>query len=214
MPTDPKWRVIARKSGQPIALVIATYNFLMVNAAANATERGRTHGWNNEDVAAALDVSEQDIAAILDAMQGKVMEGDRLSGWEKRQPKREDSSAERAKRWRNERNRTQPNAQERPDIDADAEIEADKKEELTASAAFAFHGSVIRLKKPQYEKWVLAYHKLDLPAELQSRDDWLSREADEATRKKWFISTSNYLRQRQMQAKANGAKYDDWEQPC
>lgn len=115
-PTDPKWRVIAKKSGQSIPAVIAVWNFLMVNASENATERGRTHNWNNEDVAAALDLEDTDIQSILDAMQGKVLEGDKLSGWEKRQPKREDSSAERSKEWR-ERNRTQRDATERPETE-------------------------------------------------------------------------------------------------
>ena len=127
MPTDPKWRVIAKRSGQPIATVMAVFTFVMVNASANATERGRTHNLFSDDIAAALDIETADVDAILDAMQGKVLEGEYLTGWEKRQPKREDSSAERAKRWR-ERNRTQPNATERPDKDTDKDT--DTEEEL------------------------------------------------------------------------------------
>jgi len=122
MPTDPKWRVIARKSGQRVGDVIAVFNFLMVSASANADERGRTDCFDCEDVAAALDLEETDVQAIVQAMRGKVMDDDgKLTGWEKRQPKREDSSAERAKAWRNERKRTQANAPERPDTDSDAE---------------------------------------------------------------------------------------------
>lgn len=120
MPTDPKWRVIARKSGQRVGDVIAVFNFLMVSASANASERGRTDCFDCEDVAAALDLEESDVSAILTAMLGKVIDNDgRLTGWEKRQPKREDSSAERAKQWREERKRTQANATERPDTDAE-----------------------------------------------------------------------------------------------
>ena len=36
MPTDPKWRTIARKSGQPLPCVIALFNLIMVNASGNA----------------------------------------------------------------------------------------------------------------------------------------------------------------------------------
>lgn len=127
MPTDPKWRVIARKSGQRVGDVISVFSFLMVSASANATERGRTQGVVCEDIAAALDLSEDDVSSILKAMTGKVMDTEGyLTGWEKRQPKREDSSAERAKKWRDERKRTQANASERPDIDADAEIDIKK----------------------------------------------------------------------------------------
>jgi hypothetical protein len=114
MPTDPKWRVIAKKSGRPLSEVLSVFMLLMTNASANATERGRTQRWSHEDAAAALDMQTEDVKAIYDAMQGKVLDGEQLTGWEKRQPKREDSSAERAKAWR-ERNRTQPNAEERPD---------------------------------------------------------------------------------------------------
>lgn len=114
MPTDPKWRVIAARSGEPIPSVISVYIFLLTNASANADERGRTRNWDNDDVAAALGIGHDSVEAIVSAMQGKVLDGNDLTGWEKRQPKREDGSAERAKNWR-ERKRTQANASERPD---------------------------------------------------------------------------------------------------
>ena len=120
MPTDPKWRTIARKSGQSVSEVIAVFNFMMVNASANANERGRTHNLFAEDIAAALDVEQGAIEAIFAAMEGKVLADGFLLGWEKRQPKREDNSASRAKQWRQERKRTQTNANERPDIDAES----------------------------------------------------------------------------------------------
>lgn len=129
MPTDPKWRVIARKSGQPIPTVMAVFNFLLVNASANAIERGCTRNIVSEDIAACLDISASDVDLVLEAMQGKVLEGNKLQGWDKRQPKREDEAAERAKKWR-ERKRTQTNASdgdanapERPDADTDADAE-------------------------------------------------------------------------------------------
>lgn len=128
MPTDPKWRVIARRSGRSVSEVIAVFNFVMVNASANATKRGRTHNLFADDIAAALDLEESEVQAILDAMQGKVMDKNALSGWETRQPKREDDSASRAKAWREaqktERNQTQANATKRPD----AETDIDKRE--------------------------------------------------------------------------------------
>jgi len=134
MPTDPKWRVIAKRSGQPIATVMAVFTFVLVNASANASERGRTHNLFADDIAAALDVETGDVEAILDAMQGKVLDGDVLTGWEKRQPKREDGAAERAKQWR-ERKRTQANAAERPDKDTDTDTDTEiEREERTDDA--------------------------------------------------------------------------------
>lgn len=122
MPTDPKWRVIAKRSGRPIAEVIAVFTIMMANAGANADERGVLENWSDEDVAAALDTEPEFVAAIREAMQGKTLEGEKLTGWEKRQPKREDGSAERAKQWR-ERKRTQENAEKRPDTDSDTDTE-------------------------------------------------------------------------------------------
>ena len=75
MPTDPKWRTIARKSGQPLPCVIALFNLIMVNASANADERGTLRNWDSEDAAAALDMEPDDVSAIITAMQGKVLMG-------------------------------------------------------------------------------------------------------------------------------------------
>lgn len=90
MPNDPKWRTIARHSKQPISLVQATYIHLLVDASRNVT-RGHADV-TAEDLASALDCDEEQIQAILDAMQGRVLDGMEVSGWEKRQPKREDGA--------------------------------------------------------------------------------------------------------------------------
>lgn len=131
MPNDPKWRTVAKVSGRSISEVIAVYVHMMTNAT-NANERGRTQGWCDEDVANALDLETENVSSIREAMQGRVLDGDCLSGWSRRQPTREDGAAERAKAWRNkqkneseelenasERKRTQANAKERPDTDTD-----------------------------------------------------------------------------------------------
>lgn len=127
MPTDPKWRVIARKAGQRIGDVMAVFNFVLVNASANGAERGRVNNLSNEDVAAALDLDEKDVKAILEAMEGRVIAGDRLTAWEARNPKREDDAAQRTRDYR-ERKRTQRDAPvtqgDAPDIDIEVDIEA------------------------------------------------------------------------------------------
>lgn len=138
MPNDPKWRTVARVSGQPVSLVIAVFLNVLANAS-NAYERGRTQGLCSEDIASSLDVDTDQVDSVLSAMQGRVMDGCVVTGWSKRQPSREDGSAERAKAWRNkkkisenpkesgaERNRTQPNAEERPDTDTDTDTERAK----------------------------------------------------------------------------------------
>lgn len=137
MPTDPKWRVIARKAGRPISEVIAVFVHMMTNAGANASERGELENWSDEDIAASLDLETDAVEAIRSAMQGKTLDGVKLTGWEKRQPKREDGSAERAKAWR-ERKRTQPNAEERPDTDSDTDAEYNPHSPLAGGSVIAF----------------------------------------------------------------------------
>jgi hypothetical protein len=135
MPNDPKWRTIARVSSQPLTAVISVYVHMLV-CASKSSERGQLQGWSDEDIASALDLETEQVAAIHQAMQGRVMDGDMISGWENRQPVREDGSAERAKAWREakkrgpeppepppERARTQANASERQDKDKDLDTE-------------------------------------------------------------------------------------------
>ncbi|WP_265448303.1 DnaT-like ssDNA-binding domain-containing protein [Enterobacter hormaechei] len=111
MPNDPKWRTIARISGQPIALVQAVYVHLLVSGSQNVT-RGHVDV-TNEDLASHFDVTECDIDAVINAMQGRVLDGEYLTGWERRQPKKEDrgndetgaKSATQRKREQRERQR-------------------------------------------------------------------------------------------------------------
>lgn len=99
--TDPKWRVVSRRSGQPLHVVLAVWAAVLENAN-QAEHRGTLESFDPEDVGAALDLEGSQVQAVLDAMQGKVLDGESLSGWEGRQPKREreDSSTERVRRFR------------------------------------------------------------------------------------------------------------------
>lgn len=99
MATDPKWRVVAKRSGRPLSEVIAVFVFMMINAGVSE-DRGVLTGWDDEDVAAALDLDGSTVASIRESMQGKTLDGDHLTGWEKRQPRREDPSADRVKAFR------------------------------------------------------------------------------------------------------------------
>lgn len=200
MPTDPKWRVVARKSGQPLACVIAVFNLLMVSASQNADARGTLQGWDSEDAAAALDMEPADVAAIVSAMQGKVLDGERLTGWDKRQPKREDGTAgERKAAWK-AREDAKKNASERDGTHRNApETETETETEKKKKGGYAFSGSVVRLTKADFDRWQRAFPDLDLGAHLQMRDDWLVGQAESA-RAKWFNSTSSWLANRQQEA--------------
>lgn len=147
MPTDPKWRTIARASKQRIGDVMAVYVHMLV-AASNATVRGRTQSFSCEDVASALDIETEHVAAIVDAMQGRVLDGDLVRGWEKRQVAREDGGAERVKAWRDAK-KAETNApvhdhaqtvrNRTPDTDKTREEE--KEQKTTAAIASAVSAS-------------------------------------------------------------------------
>lgn len=113
--TDPKWRAIARRSGQRLTDVLSVWA-IVLETASQADERGTLDNLDPEDVAAALDLDTEQAEAILDAMQGKVLDGNRLTGWDKRNPKREDSSAERVRRYR-ERRRVENRSETSPPAD-------------------------------------------------------------------------------------------------
>lgn len=91
MPNDPKWRTIARKSGQRIGDIIGVYTHLMVIASSNK-DRGSLGDFEQEDIASALNMEVEEVDAILKSMEGRVISAGRLSGWESRQPKREDGA--------------------------------------------------------------------------------------------------------------------------
>jgi hypothetical protein len=166
MPNDPKWRTIARLSGQPVALVQATYLHLLVSASQNVT-RGHANV-THEDLASALDVTERDISLILDAMQGRVLEGSCLSGWEKRQVKRDDSgnpatgamSAAERKRAQRERQRLAKEKEEchgeSHDVTTDKDKDKDKDlKDKTPHNAHVREGDFLPDDQPfpMFEDW-------------------------------------------------------------
>lgn len=136
MPTDPKWRVIARKSGQRVGDVIAVAMFLLTNGSANANERGRTQANAanfHDDIAAAIDLDAEHVSAIVAAMRDRFIDkSGKIIAWEKRNPIKDDGASERGKRWR-ERKRTQTNGANA--LESESESESEKKEEPSSAPA-------------------------------------------------------------------------------
>lgn len=119
--TDPKWRLVAVESGQPVAVVLAVWAMMLERAGRDGEGRGTITGWNDRVAGAAIDVKGDAVGAVRAAMQGLTLDGDRLTGWESRQPRREreDHSTDRVRRFRErkreERRETPCNAGERPE---------------------------------------------------------------------------------------------------
>lgn len=95
---DPKWRLVSNESGQPVGNVLAVWMSMLINASGSST-RGTLEDWQDRYVAAHLGYPTDAVRAIREAMQGVVLDGDRLSGWDKRQMA-SDTSAERMRRMR------------------------------------------------------------------------------------------------------------------
>lgn len=130
---DPKWRIIAVKAGVAIPIVLAVWAMILEHASAGE-ERGLVDGWCHEDEAAALDIDTDQVKAVWDAMQGKVLDGTQVISWAKRQPKREreDCSTPRTQKHRNgvPDERTPGNAKKRQGTPRLEERRGEKKREL------------------------------------------------------------------------------------
>jgi len=125
-PTDPKWLGIAKRAGVAPGIAVAVAWALM-DRASQAADRGSIEGYDAEGLAYFYGCEPENVEAIVAAMEDKGMIANgRFSSWEKRQPKREDGAAERAREWR-ERKRTQANASATPDTETDTDPSEDAR---------------------------------------------------------------------------------------
>jgi hypothetical protein len=102
-PTDTKWLAVAQRAGVAPILVMGTA-WALFDYASQHEERGCVEGFDAEGFAALSGTTESEIVAVIDAMTAKgIITGGRLTAWEKRQPKREDDSTDRTRRYRERR---------------------------------------------------------------------------------------------------------------
>ena len=110
-PTDPKWLAVGKRAkvAPGVASAIA---WALMDCASQAEQRGSIEKFSSEIYSSFSGFRVAIIDRVLAAMRdiGMIV-GHRLTAWERRQPKREDGSAERAREWR-ERSRTHANARE------------------------------------------------------------------------------------------------------
>jgi hypothetical protein len=121
MVTDPKWRTVAKRAGQPVHKVVCIW-VAMLTYASKAKVRGTLEGWDHEDIAVAFDMEVEEVASIYQAMQGKTLDGNRLTGWDERQPKRERDDETATERKRRQRDREK---------DGVTEVEGDASRHVT-----------------------------------------------------------------------------------
>jgi hypothetical protein len=124
--SDPKFRLLAKLADARLTEVLAVWQ-AMLEHASQSSRRGSLEGWRDDVTAVCLDMDANAIERIRTQANhvGLIANADDgiefLASWDKRQPKREDGSAERAKAWReqkkndanaNERKRTQKNTEQ------------------------------------------------------------------------------------------------------
>ena len=128
-PTDHKWAVIAARSGVKVG-VVSAIAWALFDYASQHKIRGTVDGFDTEVYAVYSGFAESEIIAVIQAMtdKGIIIDG-KLANWEKRQPKREDDSAERVRQFRAmKRSVTQGNAPETEE-DTETDSEEDKEKE-------------------------------------------------------------------------------------
>lgn len=225
MPNDPKWRTIARVSGQPIALVQAMYVHLLVDASRNVT-RGHVTV-TKEDIASALDVTDEQVEAVFSAMQSRVLDGDKLTGWEGRQPKREDAgnpetgakSAAERKRAQRERERNAQtgivgNDMSQGVTECHDRLDTDKSKDIhthTAQTKFSLHDAW----EPDPKTFTAVLFRNGMAGQtfhadqlLEFRSYWISRPDDLKTQAQWEHALAQQLKRQARTQQAQGLSHE------
>ncbi len=122
--TDPKFQLVARKSKQALASVIAVWAFVLEQASASE-DRGTFGTIDCEAIDCLLGLEDGATATILAAMGERgLLDDGTVSAWEKRQPKRErtdNTSTERSRAHRDRQRQSQQDGEKQrhatPEID-------------------------------------------------------------------------------------------------
>jgi hypothetical protein len=112
-PTDYKYGIIAKMAKVPVGMVISTM-WALLDAGSQCKDRGSLNDFDARLFAAFADYEYDHVCAVLEAMNGiKLIVDGRLANWDKRQPGREDRSADRMRALR-ERRENAPQPKEEP----------------------------------------------------------------------------------------------------
>lgn len=185
-PTDTKWIVVARRANVIPGIVSAVF-WELEDYASQADERGSVAGFDVETYCAFSGFLESDVTAIINALHDKGVIGpdDRLTAWDKRQPKREDDSTDRVRNWRAEkRNDVTPSLQQpvthgnamkrsvthgnNTDTDTDTDTEQNRTENLAPAAHDDEIPPDVRAVRNAYDASGLMMTKTHLDAHLET----------------------------------------------
>jgi hypothetical protein len=179
----------------------------LINLWCIASKNGGVINDDPKELAIALRMRPHQAKEILFALYSlrffdKIETGMKPHGWDNRQYL-SDNSTERTRAYR-KKERSRNVSVTPPDTDTDTYTETDKRWGADAPAArgpYAYSGKVVRLNPEDHARWKASFSFLDLNSELEARDNWLAEQPAELQRR-WFGSTSKYLANRNMEAKA------------
>lgn len=162
--SDPKFQLVARKSGASVPDVIAVWAAVL-EAASQAEDRG-TFELDAEAIDCAFGFPENRTADILKAMQERdLIDGMTVTSWAKRQPKRErtdDNSTARVQAFRQRENQETPrNATERHETPRGEESREEKKEQEKEPTVLVVCNADAPYRVPDcpYESLLDSYHE-------------------------------------------------------
>lgn len=184
--SDPKFQLIAKKSQSSVAEVIAVWAFVLESS--SSSEKRGDHGFLDfESIDCALGIEEGKSAVIYYQMEQRgLVEKNRVSSWDKRQPKRErpdDNSAPRVDALRVRNSATEANTAIQNHVTPSNANEEQKTPREEESREEVNHGSV---KPPRKKATALpadfypnetgvAYaeeKRISLAVELESFRNW------------------------------------------
>lgn len=229
--SDPKWPLIARKSGQNIGTVVSIWAALL-EFASQSEARGSVAGFDCETIDALYGYPDGTTETVCNAMKrhGLLSETHVIVSWSKRQVKREreDNSSERVRRYRENKKAKDSGSKEdsnanvtplqRHETPRTEQIRTDKKEEsLPEKPETGSHGDEYSLPcedGSEYtypEKYLAtarkAYPLVDIPLQIVRARAWLeANPTKKKTRRGMTKFLNSWLDDKQQRAEASRAK--------
>lgn len=150
-PTDTKWLAVARRASVA-PVIVSAIAWALLDYASQHDVRGSIAGFDTEGYAAWAGIEESIVTAVIAAMTEKgVIADEQWVAWDKRQPKREDSSTERVRAHRQrvtqrdtpsneggsatKHDVTHGNAPEKKRVDTETEADTEADETTTRAGA-------------------------------------------------------------------------------
>lgn len=164
-PTDPTWRLVAKRANSRPSDVWAVYS-AVYDYASQHDDRGSIAGFDFEVLADFLDLGADELGAIVASLRDRgILAGERIASWEREQPVKEDLTVnERSRRFRAKQRTAPParaaattgNAAATPGNDREEQIREDQRESPPLPPQGATHRNAARLslsKSDLSEEW-------------------------------------------------------------